>query len=71
MPPNLMPDQTAEEVSRTPRRFDFMRDSFAFANELVWEYQMRYGVRMEAQHVVAPQKLGLVREIKTETRNEC
>jgi hypothetical protein len=40
MPPNLMPDQTAEEVSRTPHRFDFMRDSFAFANELVWEYQM-------------------------------
>jgi hypothetical protein len=31
----------------------------------------RYGVRMEAQHVVAPQKLGLVCEIKTETRNEC
>jgi len=22
-----------------PRRFDFARDSFAFANELVWEYQ--------------------------------
>jgi hypothetical protein len=40
MPPNLMPDQTAKEVSRAPRRFDFMRDSFAFANELVWEYRM-------------------------------
>ncbi len=33
-----MPDQTAKEVSRAPRRFDFMRDSFAFANELVWAY---------------------------------
>ena len=22
------------------RRFEFARDSFAFANELVWEYQM-------------------------------
>jgi hypothetical protein len=39
MPPNLMPDQTAKEVSRAPRRFDFMRDSFAFANELVWAYE--------------------------------
>ena len=38
MPPNLMPDQTAEEVSRAPHRFNFMRDSFAFANELVWAY---------------------------------
>jgi hypothetical protein len=34
-----MSDQTMEEVSRVRRRFDFMRDSFAFANELVWEYQ--------------------------------
>ena len=38
MPPNLTPDQTAKEVSRAPRRFDFMRDSFAFANELAWVY---------------------------------
>jgi hypothetical protein len=38
MPTNLMPDQTAKEVSRAPRRFDFMRDSFAFINELVWAY---------------------------------
>jgi hypothetical protein len=33
-----MPDQTAKEVCRAPRRFDFMRDSFAFINELVWAY---------------------------------
>lgn len=33
-----MPDRTATEVSRSPRRFDFMRDSFAFINELVWAY---------------------------------
>jgi hypothetical protein len=33
-----MPDQTAEEVSRPPRHFDFRRDSFAFINELVWAY---------------------------------
>src|SRR5258708_40318345 len=39
MPTNLMSDQTVEEVSCVRRRFDFMRDSFAFANELVWEYQ--------------------------------
>jgi hypothetical protein len=26
-------------ATRTPRRFDFARDSFAFANELFWEYQ--------------------------------
>jgi hypothetical protein len=24
---------------KTPRRFEFARDSFAFANELLWEYQ--------------------------------
>ena len=24
---------------RSPRRFDFERDSFAFANELIWEYR--------------------------------
>jgi hypothetical protein len=24
---------------KTPRRFDFARDTFAFANELLWEYQ--------------------------------
>jgi rhamnogalacturonyl hydrolase YesR len=29
-------------------------------HELVWEYQMRYGVWMEAQHVVAPEKVALV-----------
>ena len=34
-----MPDQTAKEISHAPRRFDFMRDSFAFANELVWAYE--------------------------------
>ena len=33
-----MPDQTAEEVSRAPRPFDFRRDSVAFINELVWAY---------------------------------
>ena len=38
MPTNLMPDQTAEEVSLAPRHFDFKRDSFAFINELVWAY---------------------------------
>jgi hypothetical protein len=38
MPLNLMPDQTAQELSRAPRRFDFNRDSFAFINELVWAY---------------------------------
>jgi hypothetical protein len=26
-------------AQKTPRRFDFARDSFAFANELLWEYQ--------------------------------
>jgi hypothetical protein len=26
-------------ATKTPRRFDFARDSFAFANELLWEYQ--------------------------------
>ena len=25
---------------KRPRRFDFDRDRFAFANELVWEYQL-------------------------------
>lgn len=33
-----MPDQTAKELSRAPRRFEFSRDSFAFINELVWAY---------------------------------
>jgi hypothetical protein len=27
------------EWARAPRRFDFDRDTFAFANELIWEYQ--------------------------------
>jgi hypothetical protein len=40
MPANLMPDQTAKEVPRGQRRFEFARDSFAFANELVWIYQL-------------------------------
>jgi hypothetical protein len=26
-------------AQKTPRRFEFARDSFAFANELLWEYQ--------------------------------
>lgn len=26
-------------TGKTPRRFDFARDTFAFANELLWEYQ--------------------------------
>ncbi|MGO8766495.1 MAG: hypothetical protein ACLQSR_15325 [Limisphaerales bacterium] len=26
-------------AEKTPRRFDFARDTFAFANELLWEYQ--------------------------------
>ena len=26
-------------AQKTPRRFEFPRDSFAFANELLWEYQ--------------------------------
>jgi hypothetical protein len=38
MPPNLMCDQTAKDISYTPRRFDFRRDCFAFINELVWAY---------------------------------
>jgi hypothetical protein len=25
---------------KTPRRFDFQRDSFSFANELLWEYRL-------------------------------
>ena len=28
------------DAEQIPRRFDFARDSFAFANELVWEYQL-------------------------------
>ena len=27
------------DTEKNPRRFDFDRDSFAFANELLWEYQ--------------------------------
>jgi hypothetical protein len=27
------------DTEKIPRRFEFARDSFAFANELVWEYQ--------------------------------
>jgi hypothetical protein len=27
------------DIEKNPRRFDFARDGFAFANELVWEYQ--------------------------------
>jgi hypothetical protein len=27
------------DTEKTPRRFDFARDSFAFANELLWEYR--------------------------------
>jgi hypothetical protein len=27
-------------VPKTPRRFDFERDTFAFANELLWEYRL-------------------------------
>ena len=40
MPTNLMSDQTAKEVLPARHRFDFMRDSFAFPNELVWEYRL-------------------------------
>jgi hypothetical protein len=29
-----------EAASGRPRRFDFERDSFAFANELIWEYRI-------------------------------
>jgi hypothetical protein len=39
MPTHLMPGQTAKEVFHATRRFDFMRDSFAFGNGLVWVYQ--------------------------------
>jgi hypothetical protein len=35
-----MTDQPAKKHPRAQRRFDFMRDSFAFPNELVWEYQV-------------------------------
>ncbi len=34
-----MPENSASRAGHEdPRRFDFWRDSFAFANELVWEY---------------------------------
>lgn len=33
----------------TPRRFDFERDAFAFANELVWEYRAEAGGRMSTR----------------------
>ncbi len=33
------PNQTSPDEGQTPRRFEFARDSFAFANELHWEYQ--------------------------------
>ncbi len=28
---------------KTPRRFEFARDTFAFANELLWEYRLASG----------------------------
>jgi hypothetical protein len=40
MPTNLMLDQPATDASPALRRFDFMRDSFAFINELVWAYDL-------------------------------
>jgi hypothetical protein len=37
---NLMSDRNTKEASPAPRHFEFTRDSFAFANELVWEYRL-------------------------------
>jgi hypothetical protein len=34
-----MTDQIAKAAPPAPRRFEFKRDSFAFANELVWAYE--------------------------------
>jgi len=41
MPANTVQDEvsTSSLAVHTPRRFEFERDSFAFANELVWEYR--------------------------------
>jgi hypothetical protein len=38
--PDAIPDETAAHgaACRAPRRFEFERDSFAFPNELIWEY---------------------------------
>jgi hypothetical protein len=38
MPATANLESATEEKLRTPRRFEFERDSFAFANELHWEY---------------------------------
>jgi hypothetical protein len=38
MPTTANLETRAVETIRAPRRFDFERDSFAFANELHWEY---------------------------------
>jgi len=35
----LMPDQTMEKTPVAARRFEFARDSLAFANGLIWVYQ--------------------------------
>src|SRR5580765_6236576 len=39
--PTTVSSKTAGDgaMLRTPRRFEFDRDSFAFANELIWEYR--------------------------------
>lgn len=38
MPVTAHSEMAAAEAARTPRRFEFGRDSFAFANELHWAY---------------------------------
>lgn len=40
MPAELPAAQPAVAADAAPRRFDFARDTFAFANELFWEYRL-------------------------------
>lgn len=43
MPAIANPDSPTVDNLRAPRRFEFARDSFAFANELHWEYRFDTG----------------------------
>jgi hypothetical protein len=43
MPATANPESPTVENLRAPRRFAFARDSFAFANELHWEYRFDNG----------------------------
>lgn len=43
MPATANPESPAVENLRAPRRFEFARDSFAFTNELHWEYRFDHG----------------------------